>query len=49
MRGALGRPRVEPGARLEEAEEWAGPTVDDEEAERAVEGWVWEGEAKGDG
>ena len=50
MRGTMGRPRVGPLVVPTSGEEWIGPTEDDEEMERkAVEGWVWEGEAKGDG
>ena len=50
MRGAMGRPRKGPLVVSTNGEEWVGPTEDDEEMERmAVEGWVWEGEAKGDG
>ena len=50
MRGAMGRPHKGPLVVSTNGEEWVGPTEDDEEMERmAVEGWVWEGEAKGDG
>ena len=50
MRGAMGRPRVGPLVVPTSGEEWIGPTEDDVEMERkAAEGWVWEGEAKGDG
>ena len=50
MRGALGRPRAHPRAVPPQVEEWAEPTVDDEDLEREmVEGWVWEEDDKGDG
>ena len=49
MRGALGRPDGGPTAATPHEEAWAEPTADDEEAERMMEGWVWEEEDKGDG
>ena len=50
MRGAMGRLRTDPQVASTGGEEWVGPTEDDEEMERmVVEGWAWEGEAKGDG
>ena len=48
MRAALGSQRADPGV-VGQEEEWEGPTADDEEVERNIEGWYWEGEAKGDG
>ena len=38
MRAALGSQRADPGT-VGQEEEWTGPTADDEEMERDIEGW----------
>ena len=39
MRAALGSQRADPGT-VGQEEEWDGPTADDEEMERDIEGWL---------